>query len=171
MESFQRYFLMFSILIFSYFLLIRWDPPTTESTHDSDLSNSERLLIDEPKDFEETAPFNENLSNIEPLDNVCAVSNITTLESPYWSLDIDLKKGEIVKSVLKKYPIEIDSLGRKILFNKCGPEKYSHVSGFEFLNKNLTIPKQALKTVYLFILFEPIPIMPLIPPVPKSKFL
>ncbi len=146
MESFQRYFLMFSILIFSYFLLIRWDPPTTESTHDSDLSNSERLLIDEPKDFEETAPFNENLSNIEPLDNVCAVSNIITLESPNWSLDIDLKKGEIVKSVLKKYPIEIDSLGRKILFNKCGPEKYSHVSGFEFLNKKIN-PKKSLFSI------------------------
>ena len=33
--------------------------------------------------------------------------------------------------------IEIDSLGRKTLFNKCGPEKYSQVSGFEFLSKEL----------------------------------
>ena len=137
MENFQRYFLMFSILIFSYFLLIRWDPPIQNSNLELEESNSERLLIEDSQNFEEAAPFNENLSNVESLNNVCAVSNIKTLETPYWSLDIDLKKGEIVKSTLKNYPIEIDSLERKTLFNKCGPEKYSQVSGFEFLNKEL----------------------------------
>ncbi len=137
MENFQRYFLIFSILIFSYFLLIRWDPPIQDSNLEVQGNNSERLLIDDSQNFEEAAPFNENLSNIESLNNECAVSNIKTLETPYWSLDIDLKKGEIVKSTLKNYPIEIDSLGRKTLFNKCGPEKYSQVSGFEFLNKEL----------------------------------
>ena len=119
MENFQRYFLMFSILIFSYFLLIRWDPPIGELKTEEFSKNSERLLSKEPKKIQETVPFNENLSNIEPLDNVCAVSNIKTFETPYWSLDIDLKKGEIVKSILKNYPIEIDSLERKTLFNKC----------------------------------------------------
>ena len=137
MENFQRYFLMFSILIFSYFLLIRWDPPNENSTENSISIDSERPLINDPIDFEETAPFNENLSNIKAIDNICAANNIKTLESPYWSLDIDLKKGEIVKTTLKNYPVEIDSKGKKILFNKCGPEKYSHTSGFEFLNKEL----------------------------------
>ena len=137
MENFQRYFLMFSILIFSYFLLIRWDPPVVDTNYENIEVNSERSLIEESQNSNEPAPFNENLSNIESLNNVCAVSNIKTLETPYWSLDIDLKKGEIVKSTLKNYPIEIDSLGRKTLFNKCGPEKYSQVSGFEFLNKEL----------------------------------
>ena len=137
MENFQRYFLMFSILIFSYFLLIRWDPPIQKSNLGLEERNSERLLIEDSQNFEEAAPFNENLSNVESLNNVCAVSNIKTLETPYWSLDIDLKKGEVVKSTLKNYPIEIDSLERKTLFNKCGPEKYSQVSGFEFLNKEL----------------------------------
>ena len=141
MENFQRYFLMFSILIFSYFLLIRWDPPNGDSTENSTSIDSERPLINEPIDFEETTPFNENLSNIEAIDNVCAANNIKTLESPYWSLDIDLKKGEIVKTTLKNYPVEIDSKGKKILFNKCGPEKYSHTSGFEFLNKELNPDK------------------------------
>ena len=117
MENFQRYFLMFSILIFSYFLLIRWDPPIQDSNLEVEGNNSERLLIDDSQNFEEAAPFNENLSNIESLNNECAVSNIKTLETPYWSLDIDLKKGEIVKSTLKNYPIEIDSSGRKTLFN------------------------------------------------------
>ena len=141
MENFQRYFLMFSILIFSYFLLIRWDPPNENSNENSISIDSERPLINEPIDFEETAPFNENLSNIKSIDNVCAANNIKTLESPYWSLDIDLKKGEIVKTTLKNYPVEIDSKGKKILFNKCGPEKYSHTSGFEFLNKELNPDK------------------------------
>ena len=141
MENFQRYFLMFSILIFSYFLLIRWDPPNGNSTENSISIDSERPLINEPIDFEETTPFNEDLSNIKAIDNVCAANNIKTLESPYWSLDIDLKKGEIVKTTLKNYPVEIDSKGKKILFNKCGPEKYSHTSGFEFLNKELNPDK------------------------------
>ena len=35
MENFQRYFLIFSILIFSYFLLIRWDPPNVNSKENS----------------------------------------------------------------------------------------------------------------------------------------
>ena len=141
MENFQRYFLMFSILIFSYFLLIRWDPPNENSTENTISTDSERPLINDPIDFEETAPFNENLSNIKAIDNICAANNIKTLESPYWSLDIDLKKGEIVKTTLKNYPVEIDSKGKKILFNKCGPEKYSHTSGFEFLNKELNPDK------------------------------
>ncbi len=141
MENFQRYFLMFSILIFSYFLLIRWDPPNGNSIENSISIDSERPLINEPIDFEETTPFNEDLSNIKAIDNVCAANNIKTLESPYWSLDIDLKKGEIVKTTLKNYPVEIDSKGKKILFNKCGPEKYSHTSGFEFLNKELNPDK------------------------------
>ena len=141
MENFQRYFLMFSILIFSYFLLIRWDPPNENSKENSISIDSERPLINDPIDFEETAPFNENLSDIKAIDNVCAANNIKTLESPYWSLDIDLKKGEIVKTTLKNYPVEIDSKGKKILFNKCGPEKYSHTSGFEFLNKELNPDK------------------------------
>ena len=141
MENFQRYFLMFSILIFSYFLLIRWDPPNENSSENNVSTDSERPLLNEPIDFEETTPFNENLSNIKAIDNVCAANNIKTLESPYWSLDIDLKKGEIVKTTLKNYPVEIDSKGKKILFNKCGPEKYSHTSGFEFLNKELNPDK------------------------------
>ena len=141
MENFQRYFLMFSILIFSYFLLIRWDPPNENLIENSISIDSERPLINEPIGFEETAPFNENLSSIKAIDNVCAANNIKTLESPYWSLDLDLKKGEIVKTTLKNYPVEIDSKGKKILFNKCGPEKYSHTSGFEFLNKELNPDK------------------------------
>jgi hypothetical protein len=45
MENFQRYFLMFSILIFSYFLLIRWDPPTNDTNQSLVVNESERSLI------------------------------------------------------------------------------------------------------------------------------
>ena len=68
MENFQRYFLMFSILIFSYFLLIRWDPPNENSIENIISIDSERSLINEPIDIEETTPFNENLSIIKAVD-------------------------------------------------------------------------------------------------------
>lgn len=137
MENFQRYFLMFSILIFSYFLLIRWDPPTNDINQSLVVSESERSLISEPSQFAEPETFNENISVSETSVDSCSLSNIKTLKSPYWSLDLDLKNGEIVKTTLENYPTEINSSDRKVLFNKCGPEKYSQVSGFEFLNKDL----------------------------------
>ena len=142
MENFQRYFLIFSILIFSYFLLIRWDPPTNIISSEEVYSDSERSLIEPSGAYEETTPFNENLSYIEPLTEICSLENIETLTTPYWSLDIDLKKGEIVKATLDKYPTEINSSEKKVLFNKCGTEKYSQLSGFEFLNKELN-PKDS----------------------------
>ena len=137
MENFQRYFLMFSILIFSYFLLIRWDPPTNDINQSLVVNESERSLISEPSQFAETETFNENISVSETSIDSCSLSNIKTLNSPYWSLDLDLKNGEIVKTTLENYPTEMNSSDRKVLFNKCGPEKYSQVSGFEFLNKDL----------------------------------
>ena len=143
MENFQRYFLIFSILIFSYFLLIRWDPPTNIISSEEVYSDSERSLIEPSSAYEETTPFNENLSYIEPLTEICSLENIETLTTPYWSLDIDLKKGEIVKATLDKYPTEINSSEKKVLFNKCGTEKYSQLSGFEFLNKELN-PEDSL---------------------------
>ena len=137
MENFQRYFLMFSILIFSYFLLIRWDPPTNDINQQLVVNESERSLISEPSQFAEPETFNENISVSETSIDSCSLSNIKTLNSPYWSLDLDLKNGEIVKTTLENYPTEMNSSDRKVLFNKCGPEKYSQVSGFEFLNKDL----------------------------------
>ena len=137
MENFQRYFLMFSILIFSYFLLIRWDPPTNDTNQPLVVNESERSLISESSKFAEPDTFNENLSVSETSIDSCSLSNIKTLKSPYWSLDLDLKNGEIVKTTLENYPTEMNSSDRKVLFNKCGPEKYSQVSGFEFLNKAL----------------------------------
>jgi len=137
MENFQRYFLMFSILIFSYFLLIRWDPPTNDTNQTLVVNESERSLISESSKFAEPDTFNENLSVSETSIDSCSFSNIKTLKSPYWSLDLDLKNGEIVKTTLENYPTEMNSSDRKVLFNKCGPEKYSQVSGFEFLNKAL----------------------------------
>ena len=34
MENFQRYFLIACVFIMSYFLIIRWDPPSTNSSLD-----------------------------------------------------------------------------------------------------------------------------------------
>ena len=146
MENFQRYFLIFSILIFSYFLLIRWDPPTNNFNDEIVYNDSERSLDQPSNDYKETTPFNEDLSYIEPLAEICSLENIETLRTPYWSLDIDLKNGEIVKATLDNYPTEINSSEKKVLFNKCGAEKYSQLSGFEFLNKELN-PKDNLFSI------------------------
>ena len=150
MENFQRYFLMFSILIFSYFLLIRWDPPTNDTNQSLVVNESERSLISESSKFAEPETFNENLSVSETSVDSCSLSNIKTLKSPYWSLDLDLKNGEIVKTTLENYPTEMNSSDRKVLFNKCGPEKYSQVSGFEFLNKDLAFKENlfSIKDMY-----------------------
>ena len=109
---------MFSILIFSYFLLIRWDPPENNYIEELVFNDSERSLEQPSRDYEETTPFNEDLSYIEPLAAICSLENIETLRTPYWSLDIDLKKGEIVKATLENYPTEINSSEKKVLFNK-----------------------------------------------------
>ena len=150
MENFQRYFLMFSILIFSYFLLIRWDPPANDTNQSLVINESERSLISESSEFFEAETFNENLSVSETSVDSCSLSNIKTLKSPYWSLDLDLKNGEIVKTTLENYPTEMNSSDRKVLFNKCGPEKYSQVSGFEFLNKDLAFKENlfSIKDMY-----------------------
>ena len=150
MENFQRYFLMFSILIFSYFLLIRWDPPAIDANQSLVINESERSLISESSEFVEAETFNENLSVSETSVDSCSLSNIKTLKSPYWSLDLDLKNGEIVKTTLENYPTEMNSSDRKVLFNKCGPEKYSQVSGFEFLNKDLAFKENlfSIKDMY-----------------------
>ena len=150
MENFQRYFLMFSILIFSYFLLIRWDPPANDTNQSLVVNESERSLISESSEFVEAETFNENLSVSETSVDSCSLSNIKTLKSPYWSLDLDLKNGEIVKTTLENYPTEMNSSDRKVLFNKCGPEKYSQVSGFEFLNKDLAFKENlfSIKDMY-----------------------
>ena len=150
MENFQRYFLMFSILIFSYFLLIRWDPPANDTNQPLVINESERSLISESSKFVEAETFNENLSVSETSVDSCSLSNIKTLKSPYWSLDLDLKNGEIVKTTLENYPTEMNSSDRKVLFNKCGPEKYSQVSGFEFLNKDLAFKENlfSIKDMY-----------------------
>ena len=145
MENFQRYFLMFSILIFSYFLLIRWDPPNN-NPQEKDLSNSEHLLSESINAYSEDAPFNEDLSYIEPLTEACSLENTETFETPLWSINLNLKKGEIVKATLNNYPTEFKSSEKKVLFNKCGAEKYSHISGFEFLNKDFN-PRDAFFSV------------------------
>ena len=134
---------MFSILIFSYFLLIRWDPPSNNNSLESAYNDSGRSLIENSNNYDETTPFNEDLSYVEPLTEICSLENIETLTTDYWSLDIELKKGEIVKATLDNYPTEINSSEKKVLFNKCGDEKYSQLSGFEFLNKELN-PKDNL---------------------------
>ena len=66
--KFSKIFFNVFNINFLLFLLIRWDPPNVNSTENTISIDSERPLINEPIDFEETAPFNENLSNIKAID-------------------------------------------------------------------------------------------------------
>jgi len=64
-DNFQRYFLVFSIFIFSYLLLINWNPPAQEeSISESTLKDSEYLPtnpIPEPDSFvDESSSFAES---------------------------------------------------------------------------------------------------------------
>jgi YidC/Oxa1 family membrane protein insertase len=135
MENFQRYFLIFSIMIFSYFLIIRWDPPR------EDLAES--IVIDSFADSEYLQSNEDESSNADFTNDLALNTNLcediikTSIKTPLWSLELDLNNAEFVKAELKEFPTEIDSNGGKILFNKCGPENYSHKSGFAFVDKSL----------------------------------
>ncbi|MFL2753812.1 MAG: membrane protein insertase YidC [Gammaproteobacteria bacterium] len=135
MENFQRYFLIFSIMIFSYFLIIRWDPPRNEST---EINNDTLLNDSEYLQSNEAIVNNESFADaLISTPNNCENIDSEKIDTDNWSLTIDLNNGEFLKAELKKFPTEIDSENGKILFNKCGPEKYSQKSGFEFLDRSL----------------------------------
>ena len=71
METFQRYFLIFAVVIMGYLLLLRWDPPSTliedKSTPKDEVStnlpdNEEFGFID--NNLEKSPSFNSN--NVSP---------------------------------------------------------------------------------------------------------
>ena len=122
-------------MIFSYFLIIRWDPPKNELT---EINND--ILLNDSEYLQSNKAIANNESFADAListPNYCENINSEKIDTDNWSLTIDLHNGEFLKAELKKFPTEIDSENGKILFNKCGPEKYSQKSGFEFLDRSL----------------------------------
>ena len=133
MENFQRYFLIACVFIMSYFLIIRWDPPTNnqyKETPKSEVStysqNEEFGFIDES--LEEQPE--EYITNSK--SSSCDSVNNFEIDSNNWKIEIDLKDGSINKAELRNYPEEIDSDRNKFMFDACGRNEYSQLSGFVF---------------------------------------
>jgi hypothetical protein len=122
-------------MIFSYFLIIRWDPPK------EDLAES--IIVDSFADSEylqsnkNESPSGDFTNDLALNTNLCEDIIKTSIKTPLWSLELDINNAELVKAELKEFPTEIDSNSGKVLFNKCGPENYSHKSGFAFVDKSL----------------------------------
>ena len=98
-DNFQRYFLVFSIFIFSYLLLINWNPPAQEeSTSENTLNDSEYLPTNptpEPDSFvDESSSFAES-SNITSL--ICGAEETVEVSNENQKLEISLSNGQIIK--------------------------------------------------------------------------
>ena len=131
-DNFQRYFLVFSIFIFSYLLLINWNPPAQEeSISENTLNDSEYLPTNptpEPDSFvDESSSFAES-SNITSL--ICGAEETVEVSNENQKLEISLSSGQIIKSELLNYPLEINGQANTLLFNKCGKENYFLDGGF-----------------------------------------
>ena len=99
MENFQRYFLIACVFIMSYFLIIRWDPPTNnqyKETPKNEVStysqNEEFGFIDESLEEQpEEYIANSTSSSCDSLNNY-------EIDSNNWKIEIDLKDGSINKA-------------------------------------------------------------------------
>ena len=133
MENFQRYFLIACVFIMSYFLIIRWDPPTNnqyKETPKNEVStysqNEEFGFIDESLEEQPEEYITNSTSSS------CDSVNNYEIDSNNWKIEIDLKDGSINKAELRNYPEEIDSDRNKLMFDACGRNEYSQLSGFVF---------------------------------------
>ena len=133
MENFQRYFLIACVFIMSYFLIIRWDPPTNnqyKETPKNEVStysqNEEFGFIDESLE-EQPEEYTTNSTS-----SSCDSVNNYEIDSNNWKIEINLKDGSINKAELRNYPEEIDSDRNKLMFDACGRNEYSQLSGFVF---------------------------------------
>ena len=131
----QRYFLIFSMIFLSYLLLINYNPPKEEINETSDLNDSEySQLLDNEEFVSKEDIYSEEIFIDEA---ACDVNDFIYLSSKNWKIKVNLDNGKISYAELVKFPTTAGSNKNKLLFNNCGSERYSHVSGFAFLNKNL----------------------------------
>tara|TARA_B100000579_G_scaffold437103_1_gene465198 strand:- start:962 stop:2602 length:1641 start_codon:yes stop_codon:yes gene_type:complete len=135
MENFQRYFLIACVFIMSYFLIIRWDPPSNYPIKID--PKSEVSTYSQKEDF----GFIDESIQIEPKEIItnsvstgCGLTENYEIDSNNWKITIDLKDGSLAKAELKNYPDEIGSNKNKLMFDACGRNEYSQLSGFVFGN-------------------------------------
>ena len=135
MENFQRYFLIACVFIMSYFLIIRWDPPTNNQyeqgtidevsaySQNEEFGFIDETLEDQPKEY---------ITDYTSSQSSCDSTNNYGIDSNNWKIEIDLKDGSINKAELRNYPEEITSDNNKLMFDACGRNEYSQLSGFVF---------------------------------------
>ena len=133
MENFQRYFLIACVFIMSYFLIIRWDSPSNipsnqeVKTEVSTYSQKEEFgFIDKKIQKQSEEIISSSVSSS------CVSSSVYEIDSNNWKISIDLEDGSLIKSELKKYPDEVGSKSNKLMFDACGRNEYSQLSGFVF---------------------------------------
>ena len=133
MENFQRYFLIACVFIMSYFLIIRWDPPLDipeKTTFENEVST-----YSPQEDFgfiDESIQNEAEKLNTNSISTSCTSGENYEIDSNYWKLSFDLRDGTLTKAELKKFPDEIGSDINKLMFDACGRNEYSQLSGFVF---------------------------------------
>ena len=133
MENFQRYFLIACVFIMSYFLIIRWDPPVNTTYSKEDVNEVSTYLPNEDFGFIDESIQNEPKEIIsDSLSTSCASSSLYEIDSNNWKISIDLEDGSLDETELKNYPDEIGSGKNKLMFDACGRNEYSQLSGFVF---------------------------------------
>ena len=135
MENFQRYFLIACVFIMSYFLIIRWDPPS-----DTQAKQAVKTEVSTYSPTEDFGFIDESIKN-EPEELItnsvsatCASGGDYEIDSNNWKISVDLIDGSLKKAELKSYPDEIGSNNNKLMFDACGRNEYSQLSGFVFGN-------------------------------------
>ena len=133
MENFQRYFLIACVFIMSYFLIIRWDPPSNIPIKDELKNEVSTYSPKEDFGFIDESIQNESEELItSSLSTSCASEDNYEIDSKVWKISVDLNDGSLKKAELKKYPDEIGSSINKLMFDACGRNEYSQLSGFVF---------------------------------------
>ena len=133
MENFQRYFLIACVFIMSYFLIIRWDPPINKPSLKEDINEVSTYSPNEDFGFIDESIQNEPKEIIsDSLSTSCASSSLYEIDSNNWKISIDLEDGSLDETELKNYPDEIGSGKNKLMFDACGRNEYSQLSGFVF---------------------------------------
>ncbi len=133
MENFQRYFLIACIFIMSYFLIIRWDPPSNGSIDKSSKSEVSTYSQEEAFGYIDESIQNEPQEIINnSISSSCTTDGGYEIDSNNWKISISLEDGSLNKAELKNYPDEIGSNSNKLMFDACGRNEYSQLSGFVF---------------------------------------
>ena len=92
----------------SYFLIIRWEPPTTNAEFNDDLSEVSAYSPNEDFGFIDESIQNEPKEVIsDSMSTSCASSSLYEIDSSNWKISINLKDGSLDKAELKNYPDEI----------------------------------------------------------------